>query len=91
MSHLGKLIPSRVDSLAKCSDYSLFRNLEMLQWYTWGFIMSEIILRETSSLVVTSSLGSYSNIKKKIKYLCNCNEKRLGDSQLITMWFSTIL
>lgn len=47
--------------------------------------MSEIILRETSSLVVTSSLGSYSNIKKKIKYLCNCNEKRLGDSQLITM------
>lgn len=38
--------------------------------------MPEITFRETSSLGVTSSIGSYSSVKKQIKRLCNYNEKQ---------------
>ena len=80
MSHLGKLTPFRIESLTKFSDYSFYRNLE-------GFIMSEIILRETSSLVVTSSLGNYSNIKRKINISAVVMKSNGigGDSQLIAI------
>ena len=49
--------------------------------------MSEIILRETSSLVVTSSLGNYSNIKRKINISAVVMKSNGmgGDSQLIAI------
>ena len=34
MSHLEKLTPFRIESLTKFSDYSFYRNLEILPWYT---------------------------------------------------------